>query len=147
MDQYVISCSHKHTHTQAHSHPPCLPPQTPEVPDVLQAAEEPEQRGEEPSVAGGPPWQHLQRAAAAHEPAGRPAVSRQSSYVTHSFAWGKIPRRFFLLFWRTGWGQRGIPEAHLSSDWLTDKPVNLHHHLPPRAVSPSSADGGRTGFL
>lgn len=49
--------------------------QTPEVQNLLQTAEEPEQRGEEPGVAGRSPWQRLPRAAAAHAASGgRPVI-------------------------------------------------------------------------
>lgn len=49
--------------------------QTPEVQNMLQTAEEPEQRGEEPGVAGRSPWQRLPRAAAAHVASGgRPVI-------------------------------------------------------------------------
>lgn len=50
--------------------------QTPEVQDVLQTAEEPEQRGEEQGGAGRSPRQRLQGAAAAHAASGRrPVIS------------------------------------------------------------------------
>lgn len=48
--------------------------QTPEVPSVLQAAEEPEQCGEEQGGAGRSSRQRLQRAAAAHGAARRLAL-------------------------------------------------------------------------
>lgn len=50
--------------------------QTPEVQNVLQAAEEPEQRGEEQGGAGRSPRQRLQGAAAAHAASGgRPVIN------------------------------------------------------------------------
>lgn len=48
--------------------------QTPEVQDVLQTAEEPEQRGEEQGGAGRSPRQRLQGAAAAPAASGRRPV-------------------------------------------------------------------------
>lgn len=98
--------------------PPPLPPlQTPEVPNVLQAAEEPEQRGEEPGLAGGPPRQHLQRAAAAHEPAGRRALSHVTctpalADLHRNVLPGKeTKRRLFLLSVCIMGGGEGIPGA------------------------------------
>ncbi len=52
--------------------------QTPEVQSVLQAAEEPEQHGEEQGGAGRSSRQRLQRAAAAHGAARRLALRADS---------------------------------------------------------------------
>lgn len=50
--------------------------QTPEVPYLLQAPEEPKQHREEPGAGGRPPWQRFQGASVAHDATGRRTLMR-----------------------------------------------------------------------